>query len=393
MNTNIKKYFTINKSDSKFKVLDEQGQALVECGLESVKKYIASISKSPDRKSFAEVLSDVNFEDRLDYDNEVTFKIVKYSAKKAGYDVTNFQLSDVRSIQNDQVFTKHFNAILAQILTPIVPAMISTEFMDMADVSNIGWGDTAVFKVKSNDQFYVSKIAEGVLQGSIQRIYNDEITVNPEPYNIKTTIDWYQVASGVFDLGDFVYRVGASFSAYITQMVVRGITDYVTTGFPTAYFANGMTTTTFTKLSEILRAANGGAKVKGYGTLSALSAVIPEGAAASKVANMQMQLGEEWSKMGYVGTYMDVDLVRIPQIVLPNTINSSPLIGIPDNTVWFFADGGYKPVKIVFEGSAISIDIIPTESPDKEMGINVTMRMGQTLIAASKFGAITGISL
>ena len=257
----------------------------------------------------------------------------------------------------------------------------------MADVANIGWGDTARFKVNSNDTFYVHRIAEGINQGSVQRLYNDELVVNPEPYNIKTTVDWYQIAAGLFDLGEFVYKVGYSFNAYITQMIVTAIAAHVEAGVASSYFVNGFTTTTFAHLADVLRAANGGAKVHAYGTLPALSTIIPHDKGTT--ANMQMQLGEEWSKVGYISTYMDVDLIRMPQILLPNTVNTKPLVGIPDSLILMFADGGYKPVKLVFEGAPITIDIIPTDSPDKEMGINVTSRFGQTLVAASKFGAIT----
>ncbi len=394
MNTNIKKYFSINKNDRKFNSLDIEGKALVQCGLESVKKYVAEISRKAEKTTFASILSDIDVNGRQSLDNEVVEKLVKYSLKKDGIDVTDFELKDIANPNiRTTKFKETFNMILAQIMTPIVPAMVSAQFADMADVSNIGWGETAKFDVKSNDTFYVTRIAEGVLSGSVQRLYNDELAVNPEPYNIKTTVDWYQVAAGVYDLGEFVYKVGVSFSAYVTQMIIGAISANIAAAVPASYFTNGFTTSKFIKLAELLRAANGGAKVKAYGSLNSLAGVKPEGTAASGIANMQMQLGEEWSKVGYIGTYMDVDLIKIPQIVLPNTINTTPLLGIPDDVIYMFADGGYKPVKLVFEGSAITIDIIPTESPDKEMGISVTTRMGQTFVAASKYGAITGMSI
>ena len=74
-------------------------------------------------------------------------------------------------------------------------------------------------------------------------------------------------------------------------------------------------------------------------------------------------------------------------------MNTTALFGVPSDTVYIFADGGYRPVKLVFEGQAVTIDIIPTEAPDKQMGISVTMKMGMGFTAASKFGAITGVTL
>ena len=192
----------------------------------------------------------------------------------------------------------------------------------------------------------------------------------------------------MFDLGEFVYKVGISYNAYITQMIIQAIGGNITANAVTSYFVNGFATNTFVKLAEILRAANNGAKIRAYGTLAALSAIIPSG---TTNANLQMGLGEEWARIGHLATYMDVDLVRIPQILLPNTVNTTPLTGIPDSTIYLFADGGYKPVKLVFEGSAFTHDIVPTEAPDKEMGMSLTLRMGSTFVAASKYGAITGV--
>lgn len=390
MKTNIKKYFSLNKADARFSALTDEEKLLVEAGFEVVKQYIAKKAQKSERKSFAELLSDVKIDGENDNDLIVE-KMVKYSLEKAGADVSNFELKDIANpmLHNKVVFKETFNNILSQIITPIIPAMISAEFMDFADIANIGWGDTARFQVKSNDIYYVTRIAEGVLSGSVQRVYNDELTVNPEPYNIKTTVDWYQVAAGIFDLGEFVYRIGISFSAYVTQMVIDAITNYITANASTSYVVNGFSTLTFARLAEILRAANGGARVRAYGTLAALSTIIPE---ASAYTGLREGLGEEWSKVGYIGVYKDVDLMRIPQILLPNTVNTTPLVGIPDTTVYLMADGGHKPVKLVFEGSAITIDIIPTESPDKEMGISVTHRMGMTFVAASKMGAVTGLN-
>lgn len=391
MEKNIRKYFNLNKSDARFCSLNETEKTLVEAGFEVVKQYVAKRAKASEKKSFAELLSDVNTSELESLNDSTVTKLVKYSLEKAGCDVSNFELKDIANpmLHNKTVFKETFNAILSQIITPIIPAMISAEFMDFADIANVGWGDTARFRVKSNDVYYVTRIAEGVLTGSVQRLYNDELTVNPEPYNIKTTVDWYQVAAGLFDLGEFTYKIGASFSAYITQMIVYAITKHISDNAATSYIVNGFTTLTFTRLAELLRAANGGARIRCYGVLAALSAVIPE---TATYGNLQVELGDEWSKIGYVGKYKDVDLMRIPQILLPNTVNTTPLIGIPDNTLYLMPDGGYKPVKLVFEGSTITIDIIPTESPDKEMGISVTNRMGMTFVTASKIGAITGLN-
>lgn len=388
MNTDIRKFYTLTNSTNKaFSLLDEEQKVLVESGFKVAKQYMAEQNKESRKDVFA-MLDDNQVSDRMSLNNLTVEKIAKYAAKRAGFNVESFELKEVANpnVHNNRTFKETFAAVLAQIMTPIVPAMISTEFMDLADVANIGWGDTARFRVNSNDTFYVTRLAEGIRDGSVQRLYNDELVVNPEPYNITTAVDWYQVAAGLFDLGEFVYKVGVSYNAYICQMIIGAIHANINQNAGNAYFVNGYTTAKFTRLAELLRAANGGQRVHAYGTLTALSNVIPE---ANTIINMQMGIGDEWSHVGHLYRYMDVDLVRIPQVLLPNTVNNTPLAGIPDNMIYMFAAGGYKPVKLVFEGSAFTHDIVPTEVPDKEMGLSLTLRMGTTFVAASKFGAIT----
>lgn len=388
---NIKKYFKLDKTSRAFTGLNPTEQILVEEGHKIVCSYLANRAERDSQKSFADILNEMNVgTDERSRNEKFIEKMAKYCATFSGLDTTEFKLGDVAGMQKNTAFKEKFNAILAQILTPVIPAMVSAEFMDMADIVNIGWGETAKFKIRSNDSYFVTRIAEGVLDGSVQRVYNDEVTVNPQPLNIKTTVDWYQVAAGVFDIGEFVYRIGISFSSYITNVVIKTMLDYIDK-MPTAYVVDGFSTITFARLAEIVRAANNAVNVRAYGPLTALMSVLPGLGASTVVANLQLGLGKEWTELGYLGRYMGVDMHRIPQIVLPNTVNSNPALAIPADMIFMFADGGYRPVKIVFEGTAVSIDIIPTESSDKEMGVQITMRMGASLIAASKFGVIKNI--
>ena len=197
---NIRQFYALNTSDKNFSMLDDEQKALVEGGFKVAKQYMAERMKDSKKDLFA-AINDSSIDSRKELNDMVVEKIAKYSAKRAGgINVENFSLQDVANpnVHNDPIFKRTFAAVLAQIMTPVVPAMISTSFMGFADVANIGWGDTARFKVNSNDTLFVTRLAEGILHGSVQRTYNNEITVNPEPYNIMTAVDWYQVAAGMF---------------------------------------------------------------------------------------------------------------------------------------------------------------------------------------------------
>lgn len=388
-----RKFFSIDKASPRYAAMDEKQKILFESGVNVVKKYIADSANTKGRKDVFAMVSDNGVEDYKATNEKFVEKLVKFSMDRAGFSTENFEIGMVRNpqINKNTAFRENFAAVVAQIMTPILPAMVSAEFMGFADVSNIAWGDTARFIIHSNDTFYVTRQAEGIKEGTVQRLYNKEVTVNPEPFNIKFAIDWYQVAAGLFDFGEWVYRVGVSYNSYITLMIINAFSTNINTGIAASspYFTNGFTTAKFAKMADTLRAANGGANIRAYGALAALSAIIPTGAQA----NMQMGIGEEWSKVGHLTDYMGTELVRIPQIMLPNTVNTTALLGIPNDTIYMMADGGYKPAKIVFEGQAVTTDIVPTEAPDKEMGLNVTMRIGIGFMTASKFGAITGVTL
>lgn len=393
-----KKYFSLDLTQSKYNALSKEEKILVETGYNLVKKYAADLGKRTQKKSFIELIEDDGtVQNYKNLNDKYMTKLMKYCLKKAGCDVENFTLKDIANPQlhTKTLFVETFTAVLSQVMSPVLPAMISAEFADLADTRNIAYGETARFIVKSNDTFFVSRHAEGILHGTIQRVFNDELTVNPEPYTGGTAFDWYQVSSGVVDFGEMVYRIGVSFSQYINQMIVRAIQtniqDGITNGIP--YFANGFTTQKFTTLAEKLSAANNRATVRAYGTLSALSAILPSGANGSEIANMQIGLGNEWATVGHLAKYMGIDLVRIPQILLPNTVNTSALFGLPNDVVYMFADGGYKPVKLVFEGQPVTVKLAPMETADKQLGLEVQMRIGQTFVAASKFGALVGVSL
>ena len=112
MKTNIKKYFNLNKADSRFSALTDEEKCLVEAGFEVVKQYVAKKAQKSERKSFAELLSDIKIDEENTNDLTVE-KMVKYSLEKAGVDVANFELKDIANpmLHNKVVFKETFNSI------------------------------------------------------------------------------------------------------------------------------------------------------------------------------------------------------------------------------------------------------------------------------------------
>ena len=310
------------------------------------------------------------------YATEGTRAEAKFAAKglDAFKDPTVTRNSDVR---------ENFNAVIAEVINAVVPTVVSKTYSRyLAEVRQIGWGETGRFIVRSNELFKVNEIAEGVNRGVLQPIYDTEYTVNCKTTEIATSIDWYSVAAGVFDWGDFGYRAGRSFEGYVMLKIIASMTAATDVMGP-AYSAAGIDTENWTNIVDRVSSANGGAAVYGIGTLNALNQVYPS------VVGLQYGLGQEIAKEGFLDKYLGARLIPIDQVTVPGTINTTAQLAIPTNVIFVVAADMYKPVKIVFEGDSVVVDWIPEETTDKTYAIRIQTKLGVAAICGSKFGTIT----
>jgi len=285
-------------------------------------------------------------------------------------------------VRSNSAVRDNFNAVIAQITTAIVPIVSNDTFSRfIAEIHQIGWGETARFIIESNDLFKVNAKAEGVKKGVDQAMYNDEINVNARPIEISAHIDWYPFITGTFDMGNFALKIGRSFMGYIFIKAVKGMADAVT-GFGASYSTNGITPTLWGTLKQRVSAANGGMNVIAIGTEVALSNV-------SLTGNYQVQIGEEMNKVGYLDQYLSTPLIGLKNALIPGTTNGSATLILPDNKIYFIPVAGDRPVKIVFEGQEVSVEYDPQNSGDKRYGIVVEMRVGIAAVCGAKYGCIS----
>ena len=283
---------------------------------------------------------------------------------------------------------ENFNVVIAEVINAIAPTVVSNTYSRfLAEVRQVGWGDTARFIVKSNAMFKVNEIAEGVTRGVLQPIYDNEFTLNASPLEIATSIDWYSVATGVFDWGNFGYRAGRSFENYVMMRIILAMTQATNAAGP-AYQANGVDTDQWTTLADRVSGANGGAAVYAIGTVAALNKCIP-----ATIADNQYVLGEELGtemiKNGHLGRYLGTRLIPIEQAMNAMKVNTTADLLIPTDIVYFVASDSNRPVKIVFEGDSVTVEKIPEETTDKTYTISIQMRIGIGVILGSKFGTLT----
>lgn len=160
---------------------DAAGNAVIEAGIETTRLYSGTLEKG------------YSTSDKETYEaknHEYVETLVKYCVELAGYKFTGLDMLKNPMVYGDAEFRRRFNAVVAQVMTPVAPAVVSQQFMDISEVKQVGWGDTARFIVDSNDLFLVNDIAEGVQLGGLQRLYKDEFTVNASPKQIRFDIPW-----------------------------------------------------------------------------------------------------------------------------------------------------------------------------------------------------------
>lgn len=300
---------------------------------------------------------------------------------------TPFQWTDISMVRDPQVnrnrgFQDRLFAIVGQAMTPVAPAVVSTTVMNWAEVKDIALGDTADFTVESNELFEVNEAAEGIMFGPAQRLYKQEFTVNPTMKEVTVDIDWFWVATNKMDWGSWAYKIGLSFGAYINKLIYKTLKDAIGS-IPAAYKATGWSDTNFLNIAKRVQLANNGASCYVFGTKVALGSVVPSS------DYFKFQLGEEWTKVGYIGRYRGYDLMEMDQVLVPSTVNTTATFGIDDDYLWFFPLGGYKPVKIVFEGGASTYQKDSTQNFDKTQTLTIQRKFAAKAITGSRYGYLT----
>lgn len=282
----------------------------------------------------------------------------------------------------DRDFTANFDAILAQIINPILPMVSNFDMVRfLADVRQIGYGDTARFIIRSNELYKVNEIAEGVNRGVLQPIHNDEVTVNPRPIEIAAEIEWYHMAAGVMDFGDWGLRVARSFEHYIFLKVVGALTSGITK-LGAAYSATGFSNQNWTNLAQRVSAANGNSEVFAIGSLAALGNAVPT------QAGLQYGLGEKIAEQGFLDKYLGTRLIVLDQALKFNTVNTTAEFALPNDMIYFLPVYGDKPVKLVYEGDNILVERDAYQTPDKTYRVRIQERVGVAAIVGSKIAAL-----
>lgn len=294
-------------------------------------------------------------------------------------------------------FYKVLASLYQEIITPILPAVYSEAVSLFADVVEVGFGETAVITVGSNDIPVFQDSSWGAARSVPRnRFYSKDYTLNPSPRTAQINAKWTQLVANGTDFGQFFANLAAGMYAKTMGLWNAAMTAAASN---TALIPTGLTYTfsnqNWVRLANKLAAVNNTpiSNIFGFGNAVALSKVLPTQATGSTNVNMDAALAEilgaDYTRSGYLGEFMGVMLRPLTDVVIPGTQNGNVTTMLDETKIWMMASNRRKPLTIGYNrDTPITLEIDPSKSGDMEMGINLTMAIDSVAVFASKVGLI-----
>lgn len=162
----MKKYFEYNRSTEDFNDVVDSALELARATYENKKPA-----------------------DYMDKNKILLENLGKYGVQGTRYEA-EFEASGLEIYKKPMVgknlsVRENFDAVIAQIVTCIVPEVVNDAFEGfIAEIKQVGFGETARFIIESNDLFKVNSKAEGVRKGVDQPMFDKEITLSAHPITV-----------------------------------------------------------------------------------------------------------------------------------------------------------------------------------------------------------------
>ena len=303
----------------------------------------------------------------------VNAAITKEVDKLAGVDTS---LINKEAYATNPTYLWANNAVINKLVDMVIPDILTEDFLNVAEVVQIGYGDSAEFDIKSSDLFYVSKTGNSRRHVEAQRQFTGHTSIPVSNHVITTETDMYRVLAGKESPAEYAMKVVLSIEAEIAKDIMTAITSSFTT--LTANFKeNSYDEKAFQKLATRVTAANGGARAVAMGTDLALSTVLPSD------DYLKMGLGEDYTKVGYLPVFKKVPLIGLSQKI--DWTSDDYKFALPDDMIYFISPGAQKLVKIVIEGGSLTFSDDFASNGNLTQVSSLHKRFGVGLVTGSKF--------
>lgn len=313
-------------------------------------------------------------------------------------------LADVHkdtTLRKNTAFLRAMASIDTEIITPLLPAMISDLNGRVLDLDSVPAGRTKEIVVESNDTFLWEDGSFGSSHSTTRNyLYNDVITLNPKIYNCAASIKWYQMiaAENAIDAGRYYAALIRGLQNKITALTTQAfLTGAANAEFVPSYLRfNSYSSANWASAIIAASTANGvrAEDLMAFGPYNALQAALPSGTPAD--AALTYGLGEEWFKNGFISMVGRVPLYEVRPAMVPGRVNTTgDMIGLP-NSLYITArvGAGRAPVQgVIAEGWPVTLEYSPSETADFEIYINMSTLMDIKPVFANKIAVIENVVL
>lgn len=268
-------------------------------------------------------------------------------------------------------------AVINKLVDMIIPDVVKEDYMQVANTQTIGYGDSAVFDIKSGDLFTVVKNGNSRRHVEAQRQFTGQKAIVPTNHTITTEVDLYRVLAGKENHAEYAMKVVLSIESEIATDIMAAVKDSFNT--LTANFKeNAYSETAFKKLAARVGAANGGAKAVAIGTELGLGTIMPTN------DYLKMGLGETYSKIGYLPVFKNVPLIALAQKIDWNSADYD--LALDDSYIYMISPQTQKLVQVVFEGGTLSIADGQFVNSNLTQKVSLHTRYAVALITNAKYG-------
>lgn len=301
-----------------------------------------------------------------------------------------------RDFSTDSTFLKVLAGITTEIIRPMLPYVISDAVGRLAQSVSVPMGQTYEVVVGSGDILTFNDSAWGASRSVPNgELYDKVFTLNPTPRSAGCFIRWYQLVSNDRDIGVFYNSLAAGMYSYIMGLFNKALTTAATTALYTPSYLQfaSYTTANWVNAAKYVVQANHATRdsIMAFGDYSAMAKVLPSGNAQD--AALTMLLGDEWNRVGYLGTVMGIRTFALENAMVPGTQYTTGTQIMPANRIYMACTSQAAPVWICFEDDTpITLELDATKGTgDGSIYVNLTMSIDVKPIASSKMAVISNV--
>ncbi|HFI0463183.1 TPA: hypothetical protein ACGO1T_000527 [Streptococcus suis] len=268
-------------------------------------------------------------------------------------------------------------ALIAQVVDGVLPGVIKSDYLPLANIEVSAHGDKPVFTVRNKELFQVAVIASGTKDLRRQTRVDSQFTIDTDWIGVAVYAEFEQFLIGMTDFAGLVDAAIESLEVYIGERVIEAIVNsYDSVRTKLKHTGSGsFDIEQLVTLARHVKAQSRSTRISVYGTASALGQLA--GASLDKSDRMKDELAE----LGYLKTIRGLDFYVLPDVYKFGTeefaVNDKTLLIVP---------GDDKIVNIALEGDALAIEGESKDNNGLQLDFVIQKKVGVQVNKAKVYG-------